>query len=112
MKKTMFVVASLVLSAAAYADTVNITTQADFIAPSNPGASATINYAFTPSAPISFKVAGKTCNWVSSSSPYGSGGGAGCNYTITVDPNGMLTNATSNGNGCTASGQPMIDACK
>lgn len=100
------------LSTAAYADTVNIVSLADFITPSNPGASSTIAYGFKPSAPISFKVAGKTCNWVSSSSPYGSGGGAGCNYSITVNSSGELTNATSNGNGCTAAGQAMIDACK
>lgn len=112
MKKIFFVAASMLLSSAVYADTVNIISQADFITPSNPGASSTISYAFTPSAPISFKVTGKTCTWVSSSSPYGSGGGAGCNYSITVNPSGDLSNATSNGNGCTASGQPMISACK
>lgn len=112
MKKVLFVVASMLLSTAAYADTVNIISLADFITPSNPGASSTISYAFTPSAPISFKVAGKTCTWVSSSSPYGSGGGAGCNYNITVNSAGALTNATSNENGCTGSGQPMIAACK
>jgi hypothetical protein len=112
MKKTLFVVASVFLSAAAYADTVSITTLADFITPSKPGASGTISYAFTPSAPISFKVAGKTCTWTSSSSPWGSGGGAGCNYTITVNSAGALTDATSNEKGCTASGQPMITACK
>lgn len=112
MKRTLFVVAPLFLPSAVYADTVNIISQADFITPSNPNASSTISYAFTPSAPISFKVAGKTCNWVSSSSPYGSGGGAGCNYSITVTSAGDLSNATSNGNGCTAAGQPMIAACK
>lgn len=111
MKKYLFA-ATLLLSAVAHADTVNITTIADFTAPANPGASAKIAYAFTPSAPISFKVAGKTCTWVSSSSPWGSGGGAGCNYSIAVNSAGMLSNATSNGNGCTASGQPMISACK
>lgn len=110
--KKIFVVASMLLSSAVYADTVNIISQANFITPSNPNASSTISNAFTPSAPISFKVAGKTCNWVSSSSPYGSGGGAGCNYSITVNPAGELINATSNGNGCTASGQPMIAACQ
>ncbi len=111
MKKYLFV-AAMFLSAAAHADTVQITTLADFTAPSNPGASGVIAYAFTPSAPISFKVAGKTCTWVSSSSPWGSGGGAGCNYSITVNSSGALSNASSNGNGCTASGQPMISACK
>ncbi|MGZ5010253.1 MAG: hypothetical protein ACXV74_04750 [Methylobacter sp.] len=112
MKRILLVTASMILSTAAYADTVNIISLADFITPSNPGASSTISYAFTPSTPISFKVAGKTCTWVSSSSPYGSGGGAGCNYSITVNSSGALVNATSNGNGCTAAGQPMIAACK
>lgn len=112
MKKMLLFVASMSLSAFAYADTVNINVQSDFITPSKPGASGKISMAFTPSAPISFKVAGKTCTWVSSSSPYGSGGGAGCNYNITVNPSGMLADATSNGNGCTASGSAMINACK
>lgn len=112
MKKILFIVVSMALSLAAYADTVNITVKADFIKPSNPDASGTILMAFTPSAPIEFKIAGKTCHWVSSSSPYGSGGGAGCNYTLTVTPSGTLANATSNGHGCTPSGQAMISACK
>ena len=111
MKRNIYFVSALFLSATAYADTVNITTQASFITPSGSPTSQ-ISMAFKPSAPISFKVVGKTCNWVSSSSPYGSGGGAGCNYNITIDPNGALTNATSNGAGCTASGEPMISACK
>lgn len=112
MKKIMLLAAALSLSAIAQADTVNINVQSDFITPSKPGASGKISMAFTPSAPISFKVAGKTCTWVSSSSPYGSGGGAGCNYNLTVTPEGTLANATSNGNGCTASGKAMIAACK
>lgn len=112
MKKILIATAAtLLLSTAANADTVNITFQADFITPSNPG-SSTLSYAFRPSAPISFKVAGKTCTWVSSSSPYGSGGGAGCNYSMTVNASGQFTNAHSNGMGCTASGQPMISACR
>lgn len=112
MKKMLFMVVSLGLSVAAYADTVNITTQADFITPSKPDASSTISMAFTPSAPISFKVAGKTCHWASSSNPWNAGAGAGCNYNITVTPSGSLADATSNGHGCTDSGQPMITACK
>ena len=112
MKKIIFALfVSLVFSSVAFADTVTITTQVDFTAPSHT-TSSTATYAFTPSAPISFKVAGKTCTWVSSSSPYGSGGGAGCNYSITLDSSGNLTNATSNGHGCTASGSAMINACK
>lgn len=112
MKKILIAAAAtLLLSTAANADTVNITIQADFITPSNPG-SSTISYAFRPSGPISFRVAGKTCTWVSSASPYGSGGGAGCNYSITVNSSGQFTNAQSNGMGCTASGQPMISACR
>jgi len=112
MKKILITAAAtLLLSSAANADTVNITFQADFITPSHPG-SSTIEYAFTPSAPISFRAAGKTCNWTSSSSPYGSGGGNGCNYSITVNSSGQFTNANSNGMGCTASGQPMISACR
>lgn len=110
MKRLLISLAALTLTTVASADTVNITSQTNFITPSG-SPSATTSMAFTPSAPIVFKVAGKTCRWVSSSSPWGSGGGAGCNYSITVDPDGNLTDATSNGNGCTASGQPMVSAC-
>ena len=111
MKKVMMIVASLFLTAAAYADTVHITVQSNFVQPNLKTEASTIGVAFKPSQPIKFVVAGKTCNWVSSSSPYGSGGGHGCNYGITVDPSGNLTNATSNGQGCTASGSAMISAC-
>ncbi len=102
---------SLFFSSVAFADTVTITTKVNFITP-NHATSSKARYAFTPSTPITFKVAGKTCTWVSSSSPHGSGGGAGCNYSITVDSSGDLTNATSNEHGCTASGKEMINACK
>ncbi|MBT8342798.1 MAG: hypothetical protein HKP58_10265 [Desulfatitalea sp.] len=112
MKKILFMMCvSLIFSSVAFADTVAITTQVNFTAPSHM-TSSTANYAFTPSAPIVFAVAGKTCTWVSSSSPYGSGGGAGCNYSITIDSSGNIMNATSNGNGCTESGAAMIKACK
>ncbi|TDR81547.1 hypothetical protein DFP86_103200 [Paludibacterium purpuratum] len=110
MKRLMFSLAALGLAAVAHADTVNIVSQAAFVSPSG-APSSTISMAFTPNAPIVFKVAGKTCRWVSSSSPWGSGGGAGCNYSITVDDGGNLINASSNGNGCTAAGQAMIAAC-
>lgn len=112
MKKIMFtLIASLIVAPAAFADTVHVTTQVAFAAPTH-ATSSTASYAFRPSAPIVFKVAGKTCTWVSSSSPYGSGGGAGCNYSMTIDPSGNLTGASSNGNGCTESGEAMIKACK
>lgn len=108
---TISLFASLLFSLSALADTVAVTTIVEFETPDHT-ASSTMNYGFKPSAPIKFSVAGKTCKWVSSSSPYGSGGGAGCNYSIQVDADGGLSNATSNGNGCTASGSAMIDACK
>ncbi|AGA90285.1 hypothetical protein Thimo_1498 [Thioflavicoccus mobilis 8321] len=111
MRKLTLAIASMFLPATVFADTVHIITQAEFVTPSR-SESSEISIAFTPSAPISFKVAGKTCNWVSSSDPYGSGGGAGCNYSITIAPSGDLTDATSNGNGCTESGEPMISACE
>jgi hypothetical protein len=112
MKKIMVVFfVSLLFSSVTLADTVSITTQVQFSAPHH-STSSTASYAFTPSAPISFKVADKTCTWISSSSPYGSGGGAGCNYSITIDAAGKIINATSNGNGCTASGSAMINSCK
>lgn len=112
MKRSLAVIASISLSAIAQADTVNITSQANFSDPPKKVKSSTIHLAFTPSAPIKFQIAGKTCTWVSSSSPWGSGGGAGCNYNITIDPTGNLTDATSNEKGCTESGEPMITACR
>ncbi|MCP3940967.1 MAG: hypothetical protein GY710_05735 [Desulfobacteraceae bacterium] len=112
MKNIMFIIlGSLLFSSVAFADTVAVTTQVKFIAPAH-ATSSTATYAFTPSTPISFAVAGKTCTWVSSSSPYGSGGGHGCNYSITVDSAGNIIDAKSNGQGCTASGAPMIKLCK
>lgn len=101
--------ASVLLPMFAFADTVNVTTKVDFVTPAH-STSSTASYAFTPSAPIVFKVAGKECTWVSSST--GAGAGKGCNYSITLDSAGKLTNAESNGNGCTASGDAMIKACK
>jgi hypothetical protein len=112
MKNIMFVIfALLIFSSVTFADTVSITTEVKFTSPSHT-TSSTSTYAFTPSAPISFKVADKTCTWISSSSPWGSGGGSGCNYSITVDSTGNLTDAKSNGHGCTESGSQMIKACK
>ncbi|WP_298772619.1 hypothetical protein [uncultured Shewanella sp.] len=111
IKLVILACTSFMLSTFAFADTVNVTTKVDFVTPAH-STSSTASYAFTPSAPIVFKVAGKECTWVSSSSPFGSGGGKGCNYSITLDSSGKLTNATSNGNGCTASGDAMINACK
>lgn len=100
MKKALLL-AAVVCSAAttAEADTVNIITQATLNEPVI-ATSATVKFGFTPTKAIVFNVAGKTCTWNSSADPWNAGMGAGCNYTITVTPKGTLTDAVSNGNGC------------
>ena len=110
MSKILVFLAALFLSVAVRADCVVITNKANFTSPAGPTAPGTITNCFNPVAPIAFAVAGKSCTWVSSQN--GAGGGAGCNYNLTVDASGNLNGATSNGDGCTASGQAMISACK
>ena len=110
MKKTLIAVASLFIASPAFADTVNITSQASLNTPAV-NASGTVYLAFTPTKEIVFNVAGKTCTWNSSAAPkYGSGAGLGCNYSITVDPSGNLRSPSSNGNGCTEA-KVMLDQC-
>lgn len=110
MKKTLITVASLFLSFTAYADTVNITTEAAFSGPTS-SQSSKIAYAFTPTtSPIVFNVAGKTCSWVSSTQAIGP---QGCNYSITISPNGTLTNpSNANSTSSCTQASAMVAACK
>jgi hypothetical protein len=105
MKKTLTIIALafLSVSAAALADTVSVTSQTSFASPSGGSLSSTNSFAFQGTQTITFTVAGKTCNLK------GSAGGSvpmGCNYAITVAPNGSISGSLTAGNAvCTQSGQ-------
>ncbi len=111
MRKTLFV-ASMLLSVTAHADLVQVTSVTDMDDPKKPSAiSSTSVYAFTPETKaITFKIAGKTCNFVSSVSAIGP---MGCNYSLTVNNSTLtLSSPSSSGNtGCTAASE-MLTACK
>lgn len=110
MKKTLTIVALvfLSLSAAAFADTVSVKSETSFSSPSG-NITSTGNFAFKGTVTITFMVAGKTCNLK------GSGAGpvsTGCNYAITVAPNGSISGTLTAGNSvCTQSGQ-IASSCK
>ena len=111
MKKTLMIIALAVLfvSSAALADTVAITSQTSFSDPSGGNIQSTNSYAFTGTQTITFTVAGKTCNLKGSASgPVPTG----CNYTITVSPNGSISGVLTAGNSvCTQSSQ-IAASCK
>ncbi|MGH7484439.1 MAG: hypothetical protein ACREMY_02400 [bacterium] len=110
MKRAVMIVvlAVLCVSSATWADAVSITSQTSF---SNPSGSATSTGLFSFSGPvtITFTVSGKTCNL------NGSGSGSvpgGCNYAITVAPNGSISGTLTAGNSvCTQSNQ-ISSSCK
>jgi hypothetical protein len=110
MKKALMIVALALLSvaAAAFADTVSVTSQTSFSSPSGK-IESTNSFAFKGTQTITFMVAGKTCNL------NGSARGsvpAGCNYAITVAPNGSISGSLTAGNSvCTQSGQ-VASSCK
>lgn len=110
MKKALLIVALAVLcaSSAALADTVSITSQASFSSPSG-SVTSTNSFAFKGPTTITFTVAGKTCNL------NGSARGSvpmGCNYAITVAPNGSISGTLTDGNSvCTQSSQ-IAASCK
>jgi hypothetical protein len=105
---TIIFLSMLVVSSAAFADTVAITSQASFSSPSG-SIESTNSFAFKGTNTITFMVAGKTCNL------NGSARGpvpTGCNYTITVAPNGSITGTLTAGNSvCTQSSQ-IASSCK
>jgi len=110
MKRTLTIVALsfLLVSAAALADTVSVTSQTSFSSPSG-NITSTNSFAFQGTQTITFMVAGKTCNL------NGSARGSvpmGCNYAITVAPNGTITGSLTAGNSvCTQSNQ-VAASCK
>lgn len=111
--KSLTVVSTLFLSSLAFADSVNITTVTNMTSPPNVSVSSNGSVGFNPGTSlVVFKAADKTCTFTSSGNPYGSGGGAGCNYSLTVNSStNTLSNPGSNGKGCTAASD-MLAACK
>ncbi len=110
MKKALMIVALAVLCASSVvlADAVSITSQASFSSPSG-SVNSTNSFSFQGPDTITFTVAGKTCNL------NGSGLGSvptGCNYAITVAPNGSISGTLTAGNNfCTQSNQ-IASSCK
>jgi hypothetical protein len=111
MKKPLLLTALgvLLVSGAALADSVTITSQASFSSPSGGSIQSTGNYQFKGPKMITFIVAGKTCNLIGSASgPVQQG----CNYAITVAPDGSISGKLTAGNSvCTQSGQ-IASSCK
>jgi len=111
MKKTLMILALalLAVSSAALADTVSVTSNTSFSSPGGGSIQSTNSFAFQGTQTITFTVAGKTCNL------NGSARGSvpmGCNYAISVAPNGSITGSLTAGNSvCTQSGQ-VASSCK
>jgi hypothetical protein len=105
VKKTLMIAALAVLcvSSVALADSVIVNVQTSFSSPSGQSITSTGNLQFKGTSTITFTVAGKTCNL------NGSARGpvpTGCNYSITVAPNGSISGTLTSGNSvCTQSGQ-------
>lgn len=111
MKRTLALIALafLFVSAAAFADTVSVTSQTSFASPGGQSISSTNSAAFKGPQTITFTVAGKTCNL------NGSARGSvptGCNYSIIVAPDGSISGTLTSGNSvCTQSSQ-IAASCK
>lgn len=110
MKKSLMIAAFvfLAVSTVALADSLTVTSQLLTTSPDVPTISTSTNFAFKGPNTITFTIAGKTCNLK------GSGGGgvpAGCNYTITVAPNGSISGTSGDNQGCTPSSQ-IAASCK
>ena len=111
MKKSLTIAAFvfLAVSTVALADSLTVTTQ--LLTTSPPGfatISTSTSFGFKGPATITFSIAGKTCNLL------GSGGGgvpAGCNYTVTVAPDGSISGKSGDNKGCTPSSQ-IAASCK
>ena len=112
MKRTLtiFALVFLSVSGAALADAVSVTTLTSFSSPGGQSITATNFVSFQGPQTITFMVAGKTCNL------NGSGGSNvsvnGCNYALTVAPNGSITGSlTAGSSGCTQSAQ-VASSCQ
>ncbi len=112
MKKAVLLAAAAVLvSGAAFADTVSITSVTPMTSAPASSITSTGNAAFTPAQnTIVVHVGGKTCTWVSSlagSVPQG------CNYGITVNTGtNALSNPTSLNNPVCTNSANMLADCK
>jgi hypothetical protein len=97
--------ACLLLSTAAFADTLGITSVTESVQPAAKMTS-NANNAFNPGREkIVFKALGKTCTLNSSGNPWNAGGGAGCNYSVTIDVSTQTMTLTSNDKGCTTAAE-------
>lgn len=111
MKRTLTiaVLSFLLVSAVALADTVSVISQTSFASPSGGSINSSNSYAFKGVQTITFTVAGKTCNLNGSARGPVS---TGCNYDITVAPNGTISGKLTAGNQvCTQSNQ-VASSCK
>ncbi|HKV07771.1 MAG TPA: hypothetical protein VJ725_06525 [Thermoanaerobaculia bacterium] len=107
---TIAALAILLVSSAALADTLKVTSVTSFASPSGaPPLESSNTYSFKGPQTITFTVAGKTCNL------NGSARGPvpmGCNYAITVEPNGSISGTLTAGNQyCTQSNQ-IASSCQ
>lgn len=82
------------------ADTVTVTSKTTFSNPNGHELTSEATFAFKGTKTITFHVAGKTCNLTGSASGYSPGG---CNYRITVAPDGTITGTSGNNGVCTRS---------
>ncbi len=113
MKKLLLIIvaaAMFFMPGAAYADSVKIYTQANFTSPaSGVLTSPEFFHDFRGPQTITFTVAGKTCNL------NGSARGSvpmGCNYAVTVAPNGSLAGKLTAGNSICTQSADVAAACK
>lgn len=110
MKKALFIVplALLLLSTVALADAVSVTSQTTFSSPSGPTIQSADWVGFQGPQIITFTVAGKTCNL------NGSGLGSvptGCNYAITVAPDGSISGVLTAGNSVCTQSSDIASSC-
>ena len=102
MKKSTILATTTTLFAftAAMADTVTVTSNTTFSNPNGHELTSKNTFAFKGTKTITFHVAGKTCHLTGSASGYSPGG---CNYRITVAPDGTITGTSGNNGVCTHS---------
>ena len=111
MKKSLTIAAFVFLAVSTVALADSLTVTSELLTTSPPGfatISTTTKFGFKGPNTITFTIAGKTCNLQGSGSSNASGG---CNYSITVAPNGSISGSSGNNQGCTPSSQ-VAASCK
>ena len=100
----IFVLASFVLSASAFADTVVVVSNSQLIDAQTFSQSSSSTYAITPSTDTyTIKDGGQSCTLVTSKEARGP---LGCNYTVTFHTGGTISVVKANSNsGCSSSCQ-------